>query len=305
MKEGDQMKRIIAFVQALCLCMALAGCSVADYKKAMDHYNAGEYAEALVLYQSLGDFADSVQMAQICRQKADYKQAEELLAAGDCRQALPLYEGLAMYMDSPAKAIRCKYEIGLSCITEENYEEALSWLEPLGSYEDSLNQVNLAKWQWLHREAANGLPLYQSGDGTVRLQANEDGTLAFHYEKEGYLLGVQYTNDFVMTFSRESAEGTYQAVYDSSSSGQIKEEASGTVNIAAFTASAKLPLDAFKQTVVDPEGQETVSTESKDSLMMQGMLAEVKSVLAQVIPKLLEQTGLPVTARDLGFVSLT
>lgn len=299
------MKRIIALAVVLCLCMSLTGCNVLDYKKAMDHYEAGEYAEALALYQSLGDFADSAQMAQICSQKADYKKAEELLAAGDYRQALPLYEGLGMHMDSPAKAVACRYQIGLSCIGEENYEEALSWLEPLGSYEDSINQVSLAKWQWLHREVSAGLPLYRSGDGTVKLQANEDGTFSFHYEKEGYLLGVQYTNDFVMTFSRESAEGTYQAVYDSSSSGQIKEEASGTVNLAAFDASAKLSLDTFKQTVVDPEGQETVSTETQDSLMMQGMLAEVKSVLAQVIPKLLEQTGLPVTAQDLGFASLT
>lgn len=299
------MKRIVTLALVLSLCIAMAGCSVLDYKKAMDHYEAGEYAEALALYQSLGDFADSAQMADICRQKADYKAAEALYMAEDYRSALPLYEGLAMYIDSPAKAIACRYRIGLACVEAGSYEEALSWLEPLGNYEQSLEQVSLAKWRWLHETAAAGLPLHHVNGGMVQLRANEDTSFSIHYEKEGYLLGVQYTHDFVMTFDWGKETGTYQAVYDSSSTGQIKEEATGAFTVAAFNAAANLSLDSFTQTVVDPDGVETVSNESKDSLMMHGMLAEVKVALAEVIPALLEQTELPVTAADIGFAALT
>ena len=299
------MKRIIALTVVLCLCMSLAGCNVLDYKKAMDHYEAGEYAEALVLYQSLGDFADSEKMADICRQKAGYKEAEALYAALDYHHALPLYEGLGMYMDSPAKAVECRYRIGLGYVEEGKYQEALNWLEPLGNYKQSLEQVSLSKWLWLYEKTAEGLPLHHVNGGTVQLRANEDTTLSIHYEKEGFLLGVQYSHDFTMTFGWGDETGTYQAVYDSSSAGQIKEEATGAFAIAAFDAAANLSLDSFTQTVVDPDGVETISNESRDSLMMHGMLAEVKVALAEVIPALLAQTELPVTAGDIGFTALT
>ena len=41
------MKRIIALMLALCLCVSLAGCSGLDYAKASRLYKKGEYAAAI------------------------------------------------------------------------------------------------------------------------------------------------------------------------------------------------------------------------------------------------------------------
>lgn len=298
------MKRLITLLLVVCMAISFSGCAILDYKQAMDLYEAGEYAEALEIYRNLGDFADSEAMAEICWQKADYKQAEELFASGDYRQALPLYEGLAMYKDSPAKAIVCQYQIGLACIAEGNYEEGIGWLEPLGSYEDCLEQIRLAKWNWMHTAVKQSNPFAEINGGTVTLNARSDGSFAVSFFAIDSLLGISYQKRILLTFNNESNQGAYEAVYDSSSSGQIKEEASGVLDISQFSATAKMPVDSFTQTVIDPDGNETVSTQTADALMMEGVLIELKAILAQSIPELLQQTGVPVTAAELGFTAL-
>lgn len=298
------MKRLIVLLLVLCLALSFSGCAILDYKQAMDHYEAGEYAEALELYKSLGDFADSKAMAEICWQKADYKHAEELFAAGDYRQALALYQGLAMYMDSPAKAIVCQYRIGLSCITEGNFEEGIQWLQPLGSYEDCIEQIRLAKWNWMHQGVQQTAPTCEINGGTVTMNAKPDGSFSVCYMATDSLLGISYMKSILLTFNNESNLGAYEAVYDSSSTGQVKEEASGALDISQFCTGTKLPVSVFNQTIIDPDGNETVSTTPSDSLMMAGVLPELTAVLAQSIPQLLEQTGVPVTPAELGFASL-
>lgn len=298
------MKKMIAALLAVCLCVSIAGCAVSDYKKAMDLYEAGEYYQALEIYRTLGDYADSAAMAQICWQKADYQAAEAFYAAGDYRQALPLYQGLEMYMDSPTKAIRCQYEIGLACVNSGSYEESLSWLEPLGSYEDSIEQIRLAKWLWIYTTVQETAPVVEVNGGTLTLLAREEGGFEIRFEKDGTLLGVTYSNAFSLTFDRDSETGAFTANYDSTGSGQINEAAAGKIYLAQYTSESKLIPETFTQTIVDNEGVETVSTETKDALMMEGLLLELQSALSQGIPQLLEQTGLPLTVKDMGFTSL-
>lgn len=298
------MKKLIALMLVLSLLFALSGCKLLDYKYASDYYEAGDYVTAYNIFIGLGDFGDSAEMAKICRQKADYTEAEALLAAGDYRAALPLYEGLAMYMDSPVKAVSCRYHIGLDCIEAHDYEEALTWLEPLGSYEDSIAQVKLAKWLWFYETIKNHPCITSVNNGSIILFATEDGGFAIDYNNTDNLLGISYTKSFHMTFSKDSREGVYTAVYDSNSNGQIREEVTGTLDISAFSATSKMPVATFSQTVIDPDGKETVSTTPSDALMMQGLLMEVQMLLTQCIPAFLEQTGLPLTLADIGFSSL-
>jgi len=298
------MKRIVAFVLVLCMAVSFSGCAILDYNQAMEYYEAGDYAAALEIYKSLGDFADSAAMAEICWQKADYKQAEELFAAGDYQQALPLYEGLAMYMDAPVKAIVCQYRIGSALLEEGNYEEGIQWLLPLGSYEDCLEQIRLAKWNWMHTAVKQSAPFMEINGGTVTLNARADGSFAVSFFAIDSLLGISYQKKILLTFNNESNQGTYEAVYDSASSGQVKEEASGIFDIAQFSAATKLPVSNFTQTIVDPDGKETISNTPSDSLMMAGVLPELTAVIAQSLPQLLGQTGVPVTPAELGLTSL-
>ena len=298
------MKRLIALVLVVCMAFTFAGCTILDYKQAMDYYNAGEYAAALEIYRSLGTFADSEAMAEICWQKADYKTAEALFAAGDYQQALPLYEGLAMYMDSPAKAIACRYQIGMALLEGEAYEEGIQWLQPLGNYEDCIEQIRLAKWNWMHTAVEQSQPVAEINGGTISLFAKEDGSYAVSYLATDTLLGISYKKTALLTFGNNSHEGAYEVLYDSTSNGQIIEEVSGILDISQFNGDAKLPVSSFQQTVVDPKGKETVSTVPSDALMMEGVLAEVKAIFAQCIPELFAQTGVPVSMAELGLYGL-
>lgn len=296
------MKKIIVLLLVLTLVFSLSGCKLLDYKYASDYYEAGDYITAYNIYMSLGDFGDSAEMAKICRQKADYEEAEALLANGEYWAALPLYEGLAMYMDSPVKAIYCRYQTGLYCVEIGAYEEALTWLEPLGSYEDCREQVRLAKWLWIHETVKHNPCIISVNGGTAALTATEDGFAVSYYNADA-LLGISYTKSFRLTFGKDSREGLYTAVYDSNSNGQIREEVTGTLDIAAFNASSKMPVATFSQTVIDPDGKETVSTTTSDALMMQGLLMEAQMILAQSLPEFMAQTGLPLTLADIGFTA--
>lgn len=302
------MKRVLALLLTVCILMSFTGCDALDYKKAMDHYNAGEYAQALEIYRALGDFADSAAMAEICWQKADYEAAEQLFNEGSYRQALELYQGLNMYMDSPIKAIACQYRIGLGCIDAGAYEEALTWLEPLGSYEDALQQVSNAKWLWLCTAIeSNGgqleVPAGTAG-GSVFLRNDEGGTIEVAYENTGLLLGVPFESKMVITVTQDVREAPYAASYVSSSTSKIEEIAEGTVDVALFTATANIPVETFSQTNTDPDGGQIISTDTTDALMMEIILAEAKNAIAEGLPKLVEQSGTAVTLTDLGFVSL-
>lgn len=302
------MKRAIAFLLIACMFMCFTGCEALEYKEAMDYYEAGEYAKALEIYRSLGDFADSAAMAELCWQKADYEKAEKCFAEGSYRQALDLYQGLKMYKDSPMKAIVCQYRIGLACIEAGAYEEALSWLEPLGSYEDCQHQVQVTKWLWLlnaikTKGGQMELPASSSG-GSTFFRANEDGSVEVAYENDAQLLGAPYEIRFSMTIQQGVRETAYQAKYVSSSTSKIQEEASGTVDVAMFSATSKIPVDTFTQTITDPEGVETVSTNTTDALMMELALAEARAAIAEGVPVLLKQTGVAMTLKELGFASL-
>lgn len=64
------MKKLKTAV-ALALCMAMllcmTGCTESfTYRGAKNHYNVGEYEEAIEKFQRLGDYGDSQEMIQIC-----------------------------------------------------------------------------------------------------------------------------------------------------------------------------------------------------------------------------------------------
>ena len=296
------MKRVLAALVVLALCVSMAGCSGLDYLKASRLYKEGEYAQALPLYEGLGDFADSGKMAEICAQKADYVAAESYLAEKAYEQALPLYEGLGMYADSPLKAINCRYENGLRYLENGDYENAILWLEPLGNYESSSDRTNLARWLWVSQRRHSYIIQAVTGDARViSLEPMEDGTLKLVLEREGHLLGLPYDTLFEMTITRGLKEATYQVSCRSESDMMIEETASGTVELSRIAAGKALQVSSFYQTVVDKEGNQTTSNDVTEAIIVRAVLAESADQINQHLPKLLENSGVNITMKDLGF----
>lgn len=56
------MKKIIALILTAVMALSLCACNSSDYKKAMQYFEDGSYAEALALFEKLGDYQDSAEM---------------------------------------------------------------------------------------------------------------------------------------------------------------------------------------------------------------------------------------------------
>jgi len=303
------MKRIVSLLLAMALCLCFVGCDVLDYKEAMDLYEAGEYAQALEIYRALGDYADSARMAEICWQKADYEAAENHFAAGEYAQALELYQGLDMYMDSPVQAIVCQYRLGLESLDAGSYAQAIEWLVPLGSYEDCLEQVHLARWLWLltyleEQEGQVQMPGKTEGS-VVSLRLGEEASVQLCYESEGQLLGMPYESNLIINIFRKEPLAAYTAMYNSESTSKIREEATGTVELAVFDGTYEVLPGEFSQTHVDPDGVETVSDDPADAIMLEVVLAEAVAAMAECLPQLIEASGVEISLADMCFDSLT
>lgn len=298
------MKRFLAALGAVILCVSMTGCSGLDYIKASRLYKDAQYAQALPLYESLGEFADSAKMAEICSQKADYTAAEAYLASKDYEAALPLYEGLGMYADSPVKAITCRYENGRRYLENGKYEEAIHWLEPLGNYEDSAYLTRSARWQWLCRQRHTLVLSDEEGEfRALSLEPNNSiGAIRILLERKGHLLGLPYDTEFTLTLDSWSGkEIAYTVSCRSESDMTIEESAAGVVDLASFTAGKPLQTSEFTQIVTDAEGNQTTSNDVAQAIIVQAVMLEAQEQITTYLPQLLENSGVDITMEDLGF----
>ena len=294
------MKRLFVAVLLLCLLVSMTGCTFMDYQKANKLYKKGAYDQAETLYQFLGDFADSKEMAVISGKKADYAEAEALYAAGDYVQALALYTGLEMYSDSPLKAVMCQYEAGKTCIAAGNYEEAVTWLEPLGNYEDSAEQLNFARWCWLGQQRhTKVIDAGSNRNRTISVEMPEKETLVLQLSDTGLLLGLPYKTEFEMTLVRGVVGAEYMLTYNSTNVKTITEYSTGTVELHRFAEG--LPVTEFTQTITDVDGMTAESTNVADAIMMKAVAADTVAVIAEYLPQLLEASGVNISMTDFGF----
>lgn len=296
------MKRVVTLLVALSLCLGLTGCSGLEYTKASRLYKKGEYAQALEIYQSLGNYADSAKMVQIAAQKADYVAAEAYFAAGEYTLALPLYEGLGMYSDSPLKAIQCRYEQGKICLAREEYDQAESWLVSIGNYEDALDLVNQARWNWLSQARRTHVISQQEGDfRALSVSPQEDGSLHVLYESDGLLLGLPMEIQFTLTLSRNAHQADYTVRYRSVTDTVVEETAAGKAEPATFTGTPVMTVDTFCQTVTDEIGAVQMIHDTAKAIMIRMIMSDAAAQTAQQMQTLLDKAGIRATAADFGF----
>lgn len=309
------MKRILALMLAAAMCFGLSGCALFDgfrYMDAMDLYEEGAYEEALTIFTELVDYADSEAMAQVCRQKLDYAEAEALFAAGEYVPALELYTGLMLYEDSPVKAVMCQYALGDICMQAGDYAQAFDRFHGLGSYEDAPEKAEQARWLWFWDYVLKNGPLRQSvdpdGTAALSLSALEEGRLQLTYKAEGTLLGLPYADTLTVSFGRYGADAAYEAQCVSQAASTITEEAAGPLYTDSFLPGEPVALEQFRQTVTveyldGTESPEPVVTEDPEQmLLIKGLFTSAQTAVQAHLEALISQAGIPVTARDLGFV---
>ena len=112
-----------------------------DYDRAMDLYKSGNYAEAADLFEQVGDYKDSAEMANTCR----YQQAVAAFNQENYTEAMRLFQGLGSYKDSADWVEKCEqridYDRAVTLYNQGDYEAAAEIFEGLGDYKDSADRA--------------------------------------------------------------------------------------------------------------------------------------------------------------------
>ena len=171
---------------ALILCLAvllLAGATLGvlfltgvlggnkDYDRAMELFKQGQYPEAAALFEQLGDYKDSAELAQNCR----YQQAQLAYTREDYEQALELFTTLGNYRDSADWAARCEQKLEVAPPAEPApviLEPPVS-SEPPASSDDGICGIWEGEWDW------------DGGHIKCVMVVRADGTYERHHTRDG------------------------------------------------------------------------------------------------------------------------
>ena len=77
----------------ICLAFLLMGCNSTDYQKAVGLQEAGEYAQAASIFESLGDYEDSADRVLECK----YSIAESYVDSGKYEEAIQAFSEIIEY----------------------------------------------------------------------------------------------------------------------------------------------------------------------------------------------------------------
>ena len=190
-----------------------------------------------------------------------------------------------------------------------DYSGAYRWYSALGGYEDSLEKIEQLRFPWLWAYLSKEGPVQcNPEEGCVlSLSAAEDGNLFLTYSAEGSLLGLPYSDELKITFGPYGADASYEALCVSQAASTITEEAAGPLQTGNFLPGQSVTMDLFRQTItvayVDgTESPEPVITEDPaQMLLVKGLFSTAQTAVQAHLAELIAETGVPITARDLGF----
>lgn len=138
------MKKLFALLLVLTMVLTLTGCKKDDYESAVALMDAGSYAEAIVAFTELGDYEDSAQRLEECRNGITYAEAAALFEAGDYGSAYVIFLNLGDYRDSVQRCSECKaekqnataYEEAVYLFEKGAYKEARTLFDTIPDYRD-------------------------------------------------------------------------------------------------------------------------------------------------------------------------
>lgn len=121
------------------------------YNSAVSLMETGQYEEAIVKFEELGDYKDSTRLLT----EATYRNANHLFESEKYSDALSIYESLDNYADSNNKILECYFNLGEQYFQKGYYKTALE-------YYKNAQQESLAS-RTTERIYENAIKLYQEG----------------------------------------------------------------------------------------------------------------------------------------------
>ena len=168
----------------------------AQYKKAVEMEQNGQYDEAIATFKAAGDYSDAATKAK----EAQYKKGEAMLASGDYDGAIAAYQAAGDYSDAATKAKEAQYQKGGSLLEEQDSEAAAQAFASVVGYRDALKRSYQIRYQDLHEGK-----IAAGWDHTVGLKV--DGTVVAAGSNDAGQCNVRDWTDIVSI-----AAGSYHTV---------------------------------------------------------------------------------------------
>jgi len=135
------------------------------YNTGVELLDNGEYSAALPIFEELGDFDDSADMAKYARLCIKYKRIEELVESEKYYDAMPLLDELGEFKDSKELYDRClvmkDYDKAKAMFTNGDYSGAIELFSGIADYKDSLEYIRRGNERL---DYAKGVELFEAGD---------------------------------------------------------------------------------------------------------------------------------------------
>lgn len=293
------MKKSFVILLLVCLCASLCACKSSDYNKALSLFDGGEYESALILFESLENYSDSVEYVKECK----YNIALKMVENGEHDSALNIFSNLGDYKDSAECVKECKYNIALEMIESSEYDSVMNILSELGEYKDCLDLVSFTKWNLLYQYISNngGTISFQIGNSNkekLYLDTNDNGSINVIYEGTiNMVFDIKTKCQLTLNHGDNQAEYLLVAVMDNS----MREQAHGSVKVAAFSPKMSLNGCSFEQTVIKPNGSLEVTSDSSKAALFVFVREDAQTAICENLPLFLKKIDLGISTSDLGF----
>ena len=169
------------------------------YNNAVALMDAGRYEEAIVAFEAMDGYKDSVQKIADCEQgiiERAYTDAVALLESGSYEEAITAFELLHGYKDSHEKIKDCQLSIALTYIEDGNLIDGYNELVALDGYKDSTEIAESVYDQYLTENLRNA----QIGS-YITFGSYEQNGNAYRIEEIEWLV-LDKTEDRILVISR-------------------------------------------------------------------------------------------------------
>ena len=169
------------------------------YTEAVQLLAEENYEAAYAIFDTLGDFDNSLELKERCISQVDqlqYEKAVSLMTSGEYDEAIAIFESLESYSDSNEKASQCrdaikeiKYQAALTTMESGNYEQAIAQFTEISDYKDSQQKITDCQAGITENEYQRALGLMEAGSYAEAITVFE--SLNGYSDSEANLLACQ------------------------------------------------------------------------------------------------------------------
>ncbi len=306
------MKSQIYIIMLILCVILMIGCNRTDYKKAMLLTKNGNYEEAIVVFEQLGDYKDSIQMQKECR----YQIASQSLSSEDYQNAIMQFEEIVEFKDSTERIQEAKYLYGKVLLSQKEYDMAYSLFEEIKEYKDANTLLQDIVWNELYDFIQNNATEIGS-TGTRSIKSVIGGVAGYHSDfiismdsPDELFFYFETTNPSMDNLVRRELVTIYKGnpvikfteyAYISDYSSSLTEI--GTVDIRAEYCHKTMNVKLDKYFYNFQYGQYSKTSYSIEDadLINEDHLGVLFTTALRSCKLFLEENGLKMTLSDLGF----